>query len=218
MNQHAKQLLISGAKALDLALTGEQLARLDLFAEELKKWSRKINITAITDDEGIAVKHFVDSLSLLKVVRGPGRLLDIGSGAGFPGIPVKIAEPDLEIVSVDAVVKKISFQKQAVRLLNLVQFTATHVRAETLNTTYPEYFDWVVSRAFSDIPSFVAMALPLLKNDGRIVAMKGRNAAEEIAAAEGALSRLGARVDSVHDFPLPGAGDARSLVVMVKKQ
>ena len=217
MNQHAKKLLISGAQELGITLTAEQASRLDLLAEELKKWSRKINITAITDDEGIAVKHFVDSLSLLKVVQGPGKLLDIGSGAGFPGIPVKIVAPELEIVSVDAVVKKISFQKQAIRLLNLVQFTATHVRAETLNTTYPEYFDWVVSRAFSDIPSFVAMALPVLKSDGRIVAMKGRNAAEEITAAKAALDKLGVRVDSVLDFQLPGSGDARSLVVIVKK-
>jgi 16S rRNA (guanine527-N7)-methyltransferase len=217
MNQHAKNLLVSGTKELGIDLSGEQLARLDLYAEELKKWNRKINLTAITDDEGIAVKHFVDSLSLMKVVQGSGRLLDIGSGAGFPCIPVKIVLPDLEMVSVDAVVKKISFQKQAVRLLNLVQFTATHVRAETLEETYPEYFDWVVSRAFSDIPSFVAMALPLLKSDGRIVAMKGRNAAEEVVAAEDALAKMGVRVDSIENFPLPGAGDARSLVVMVKK-
>jgi 16S rRNA (guanine527-N7)-methyltransferase len=217
MNQHAKNLIASGAKELGISLSAEQLARLDLFGEELKKWSRKINITAITDDEGIAVKHFVDSLTLLKVVRGPGRMLDIGSGAGFPCIPVQIVVPDLEIVSVDAVVKKISFQKQAVRLLNLVQFTATHVRAETLGASYPEYFDWIVSRAFSDIPTFVAMALPLLKNDGRIVAMKGRSAAEEVAAAEDALAAMGVRVESVLEFPLPGSGDARSLVVIVKK-
>ena len=216
MNQHAKDLLVAGAKELGFPLSADQLSALNSFAKELKKWSRKINITAITDDEGIAVKHFVDSISLMKVVHGPGRLLDIGSGAGFPCIPVKIVHPEIEMVSVDAVVKKISFQKQAVRLLNLVQFTATHVRAETLSETYPEYFDWVVSRAFSDIPSFVAMALPLLKSEGRIVAMKGRNAAEEVAAAEGALAEMGARVESVLDFQLPGAGDARALVVITK--
>ena len=217
MNQHAKELLVTGARELGLSLSAAHLAALNLFAEELKKWSRKINITAITDDEGIAVKHFVDSLTLLKVVHGSGRLLDIGSGAGFPCIPVKLVLPDMEMVSVDAVVKKISFQKQAVRLINLLQFTATHVRAETLAATYPEYFDWVVSRAFSDIPSFVAMALPLMKSDGRIVAMKGRNAAEEVADAQGALAEMGAEVESVVNFPLPGSGDARALVVIVKK-
>ena len=216
MIQVAKELLKKGAEELGIGLTDAQLNSLNLFAEELKKWNRKINLTAITDDEGIAVKHLVDSLSLLKVVRGPGRLLDIGSGGGFPCIPVKIVQPDLDIVSVDAVVKKVSFQKQAVRLLNLTTFTAMHVRAETLAEQYPESFDWVVSRAFSDIPSFVAMALPVLKQEGRIVAMKGRNAAEEIAAAEGDLAKLGARVESVQEFQLPCSGDARSLVIIAK--
>ena len=216
MIQSAKELLKKGAAELGIGLTDAQLNSLNLFAEELKKWNRKINLTAITDDEGIAVKHLVDSLSLLKVVRGPGRLLDIGSGGGFPCIPVKVVQPDLDIVSVDAVVKKVSFQKQAVRLLNLATFTAMHVRAETLAEQYPESFDWVVSRAFSDIPSFVAMALPVLKQEGRIVAMKGRNAADEIAAAEGELAKLGARVESVLEFPLPCSGDARSLVIIAK--
>lgn len=216
MIRSAKELLKKGAAELGIGLTDAQLNSLNLFAEELKKWNRKINLTAITDDEGIAVKHLVDSLSLLKVVRAPGRLLDIGSGGGFPCIPVKVVQPDLDIVSVDAVVKKVSFQKQAVRLLNLATFTAMHVRAETLAEQYPESFDWVVSRAFSDIPSFVAMALPVLKQEGRIVAMKGKNAADEIAAAEGELAKLGARVESVLEFPLPCSGDARSLVIIAK--
>ena len=217
MNQSAKDLLIAGAKEMGVSLSNAQLASLNLFAEELKKWNKKINLTAIDDDRGIAVKHLVDSLSLLKVVQGEGRLLDIGSGGGFPCIPAKIALPDLEVVSVDAVVKKISFQKQAVRLLNLVRFEAIHVRAETLAEKYAGYFDWVVSRAFSDIPSFVAMALPLLKSDGRIVAMKGRNAAEELAVAQGVLEQMGVRVESSQEFPLPGSGDARCLLVLVKK-
>lgn len=216
MIERAKELLKNGAAELGIELSPAQFDSLNRFAEELKKWNRKINLTAITDDEGIAVKHLVDSLSLLKVVRGPGRLLDIGSGGGFPGIPVKIVRPDLEIVSVDAVVKKISFQKKAVRLLGLTDFTALHVRAETLAVDYAEAFDWVVSRAFSDIPSFVAMALPALKGGGRIVAMKGKNAAEEIAAAEGALAKLGATVVAVDEFTLPGSGDGRSLVVIAK--
>lgn len=217
MNQAAKDLLSAGARELGLHLSPNQLARLDQFAEELKKWNRKINLTAIADDQGIAVKHLVDSLSLLQVVQGGGRLLDIGSGGGFPGIPAKIALPELEIVSVDAVVKKISFQKQAVRLLNLADFTPLHVRAETLAEDYAGYFDWVVSRAFSDIPSFVAMALPVLKEGGRIVAMKGKNTAEEVAAAEGDLARLGAQVESVREFLLPGSGDARALVVIARQ-
>lgn len=214
MTPRAKELLATGAGELGISLSREQLRLLDIFAEELKKWNRKINLTAITDDEGIAVKHLVDSLSLLKVIQGAGRLLDIGSGGGFPGIPVKIVRPEIEVVSVDAVVKKISFQKQAVRLLGLTQFTATHARAELLSETYPEYFDWVVSRAFSDLAPFVAMALPVLKPEGVIVAMKGPGAADEIVEAGAKLTELGARVDSVLDFRLPVSGDARSLIIL----
>lgn len=216
MNQRAKDLLVSGARELGIELTKEQAQRLDQFAEELKKWNKKINLTAITDDDGIALKHLVDSLSLLKVVRGPGKMLDIGSGGGFPCIPVQVVEPDLEVVSVDAVVKKISFQKQAVRLLNLANFTALHVRAETLAASYPETFHWIVSRAFSDLPSFVTMALPLMRADGRIVAMKGRNAAEEVEEAAETLERLGVLVERIEKFNLPGSDEARALIVMRK--
>jgi 16S rRNA (guanine527-N7)-methyltransferase len=217
MNQRAKDLLATGARELGVELSPGQLASLNQFAEELKKWNRKINLTAIDDDEGIAVKHFVDSLSLLKVIGGNGRMLDIGSGGGFPCIPVRIALPELEIVSVDAVVKKISFQKQAARLLKLDRFEAIHVRAETLAEQYAASFDYVVSRAFSDIPSFVAMALPVLKPGGRIIAMKGRNTAEEIAAAHEALASLGVMVQKVTEFPLPCSGDARALVELARK-
>ncbi|GFO56797.1 ribosomal RNA small subunit methyltransferase G [Geomonas sp. Red276] len=216
MNKRAKDLLAKGIAELGISLSSAQLTALDLFAEELKKWNRKINLTAIFDDQGIAVKHFVDSLTLLKVVNGGGKLLDIGSGGGFPCIPAKIALPDLDVLSVDSVVKKISFQKQAARLLKFERFEALHVRAEDLDGDYAGAFDWVVSRAFSEIPLFVSMALPVLKETGTIVAMKGRNGAEEAAASEGELARMGARIEKVIEFPLPCSDEHRSLVLIRK--
>jgi 16S rRNA (guanine527-N7)-methyltransferase len=217
MNKTARELLAKGAQELGLELTAAQLAALDLFAEELKKWNKKINLTAITGDEDIAVKHLLDSLTLLKAVNGQGRLLDIGSGGGFPCIPVKIVRPELSVLSVDAVVKKISFQKQAARLLKLSNFEALHVRAETLAQQYAGSFDWIVSRAFAEIPLFVSMALPLLKNGGRIVAMKGRNANEEVIASENELAKLGVRLEITHEFVLPHSDAVRALLVLVKK-
>lgn len=213
MKPAAKELVAAGARELGLALSPGQLEQLDLLAEELKKWNRKINLTAITDDDGIAVKHLVDSLTLLKVVRGPGRLLDLGSGGGFPCLPVKVAEPTLEIVSVDAVVKKISFQKQAVRLLGLEQFTALHVRGEALAEEYGHSFDWIVSRAFSDIPTFLSMAKPLLKPQGRIVAMKGPGGAQEEEAAREEVTGMGLTLVDIVEFRLPGSTEQRSLLV-----
>jgi len=217
MNKSARELLAKGAQELGLKLSATQLAALDTFAEELKKWNKKINLTAITGDEDIAVKHLLDSLTLLKAVQGEGRLLDIGSGGGFPCIPVKIVQPELSMLSVDAVVKKISFQKQAARLLKLTDFEALHVRAETLAEQYAGSFDWIVSRAFAEIPLFVSMALPLLKTGGRIVAMKGRNATEEATAAETELAKMGVRLETVHEFVLPCSEAARALLIMVKE-
>lgn len=216
MKAAAKELLAAGSRALGLSLSAGQLKDLDLLAEELKRWNRKINLTSITDDEGIALKHLVDALTLLKVVRGPGRLLDLGSGGGFPCIPVKVAVPDLEVVSVDSVVKKISFQKQAARLLKLEGFLALHARGESLADAYGNSCDWVVSRAFSDIPTFVGMALPLLKREGRIVAMKGPGGAQEAEEAREYLDRVEVRLESMEEFLLPGSIEQRSLLTFVK--
>jgi 16S rRNA (guanine527-N7)-methyltransferase len=214
VNERAKETLARGASELGLHLTPAELGMLYAFAAELKKWSRKINLTAITVDEEIAVKHFLDSLTLLKIVGRAGRLLDVGSGGGFPAIPLKIACRDLHVVSVDAVEKKIIFQRHAARLLGLHGFEALHARGEELAARHAGSFDWVVSRAFSDIPTFVRIALPLLKENGRIVAMKGRRGGEEARTVSVALADLKVQVTGIIEFRLPVSGDARSLIVM----
>ena len=218
MNERAREHLVRGAAELGLQLTTAELGKLYHFAEELKKWGRKINLTAITADEEIAVKHFLDSLTLLKVVGLKGHLLDIGSGAGFPAIPLKIACRDLQITSVDAVEKKIIFQRHAARLLGLHNFEALHARGEELVVHHSGAFNWVVSRAFSDLPTFVRIALPLLHKGGWMVAMKGRGGREEAATVSSALADLGVRVCAIHEFPLPVSRDARSLIVMARRE
>ncbi|GFE56986.1 16S rRNA (guanine(527)-N(7))-methyltransferase RsmG [Geobacter sp. AOG1] len=214
MNERAKELFSRGLTQLGLQLTSAELGKFYQLATELTKWSRKINLTAIRGDEDIVVKHFLDSLTLLRAIGSKGSLLDIGSGGGFPALPVKIACHDLHVVSVDAVEKKIIFQRHAARLLGLHHFDALHVRGEELAVNYAGHFDWVVSRAFSDIPTFVRMALPLIKGSGKIVAMKGRGGKDEARAAEHPLIDMGARVVEVMEFTLPVSGDARSLVII----
>ena len=216
MNEPAKKLLVTGATELGLHLTSAQLGSFYTYAGELTKWSKKINLTAIKTDEDIALKHFVDSLTLAKVVKNKGRLLDIGSGGGFPAIPLKIVLHDLHVMSVDAVEKKVIFQRHVARLLHLHDFEAVHARGEELGRSHAGHFDWIVSRAFSDIPTFAAMTLPLLKSDGRLIAMKGRGGREEAEAAKGALDDLGACVVELLEFRLPVSGDARYLVVIEK--
>jgi 16S rRNA (guanine527-N7)-methyltransferase len=214
VNERAKGLLVSGAGELGLKLAPDELGKLYAFASELKKWSRKINLTAIRGDEDIAVKHFLDSLVLLRVVGLKGHLLDIGSGGGFPAIPLKIARRELQVLSVDAVEKKIIFQRHVARLLGLHGFEALHARAEELAAQRGGCFDWVVSRAFADIPTFVRIALPLLKEQGKIIAMKGRGGREEAEAAVPALRVMGAEVGEIREFQLPVSGDARSLIII----
>jgi 16S rRNA (guanine527-N7)-methyltransferase len=217
VNERAKGLLVTGAGELGVKLSAAELGKLYAFAAELKKWSRKINLTAIRGDEEIAVKHFLDSLVLLRVVGVKGDLLDIGSGGGFPAIPLKIARRELQVVSVDAVEKKVIFQRHAARHLGLHGFEALHVRAEELAAQRGGRFDWVVSRAFADIPTFVRIALPLIREQGKIIAMKGRGGREEAEAAGAALRGMGGEVSEIIEFHLPVSGDARSLIIINRR-
>jgi len=218
MNQDAKDLLVRGAAQLGVELTPAEVGKFALFAAELKKWNRKINLTAITTEREIAIKHFVDSLALCRVVNKGGRLLDLGSGGGFPVIPFAIVHPRSESVSVDAVEKKVIFQRHVGRTLGLHHFEAIHARGEELAGRFPSHFDWVVSRAFSDIPTFVRMALPLLAPGGRIVAMKGQAGREEAETSRPALASLGVEIREMMEFSLPLSGDNRSLIIMGRCQ
>lgn len=212
MNARACRILREGAAELGVALSDELLASFSLFADELKKWNRKINLTAITSDEDIAVKHFIDSLALCRLVSGDDELLDLGSGGGFPVLPLVLVLPDLRAVSVDAVEKKIIFQRHVARLLGCRRFEAVHARGENLPRVLGRCFNRIVSRAFSDIPSFARMAQPLLSPGGTIIAMKGRGGQEEADAARGILAEMSLDVVRVTEYRLPFSGDARALI------
>ena len=209
-----QEYLELGAEQLGIVLEQTHVEKFTLFATELCKWNRKINLTAITRPEDIAVKHFLDSLVILKHVHISGELLDIGSGGGFPAIPLKIVIPAADIISIDAVEKKILFQRHVARLLCLENFTALHARVEDLVEEYPERFNRIVSRAFSDIPKYVQLALPLLAPDGVIIAMKGREGKSEAEMSAAKLTVLGAVVADIHEFHLPFSGESRSLVII----
>jgi len=214
VNDRARELLVRGAVEVGVELSSAELGRFYRFASELRKWSKKINLTAITAEEEIAIKHFVDSLTLLKVVGARGRLLDIGAGAGFPAIPVNIVRHDLQVTTVDAVEKKVIFQRHTARLLGLHNFEAVHARGEDLSGRYAGSFNWIVSRAFADIPTFVRIALPLLAAKGKIIAMKGRGGRDEAQLVSSALAELGVRVVDILEFHLPISGDARTIIVI----
>lgn len=216
MSQSMRILLDEVSPRVGVNLTGAQLDKLTLFSEELLKWNRKINLTAITDEREMAVKHFADSLALVKVIGSEGSLLDVGSGGGFPAIPLKIAIPALSVVSVDAVEKKIMFQRHVARVMELEDFTAIHARCETLQEKFSGRFNWVVSRAFSDLNLFARLAAPFLKDNGVIVAMKGKRGEEEAQASGPALAEVAISVEDIVEFTLPLTGDRRTLVLLKK--
>lgn len=210
------QLLSRCAGEMNLEITDRQISSFISLLSELKKWNSKFNLTSIKEDEDVVLKHFVDSLLLLSAVKPQGMLLDIGSGGGFPALPLKIMLPNFEVVSVDAVEKKILFQRHMARLLDLRSFSALHARVEQLPEKFLGAFDWVVTRAFSDIVTFAALGFPYLKQQGCLVAMKGKRGAEEVAAAEDELAGCGMRILSCIYKRLPVSGDERYLVVMQK--
>lgn len=209
------QLLLADS---GLALPTATLAALETFLAELLRWNQKVNLTSITEPAEAREKHLLDSLSLLPLVRGDERLLDIGSGGGFPSIPLKLASPGLQVVSVDAVQKKIAFQRHVARLLGLKGFTAEHLRVEQL----PHHplgvggFDLVVSRAFAALDQFAALALPCLAPAGRIIAMKGAEGEKELQQHSEALSSLGLVCSELRVLRLPRSGAMRSLIVLTR--
>lgn len=186
-----EQYLAELLDAQGLTLEPEQMAMLTIHARELALWNKTINLTTITDAQEMAKKHFADSLYALQYVMpvdepGPVSVLDVGSGGGFPAIPFAVASEHLQVVSVDAVRKKISFQQHVAALIKLGNFNAVHSRVQELDKTLGYYpaFDCIVSRAFAALDLFVELALPWLRPGGRLVSYKSLTLDGELAALQ----------------------------------
>jgi 16S rRNA (guanine527-N7)-methyltransferase len=198
----------------NMRLSEKCITSFELYVAELKKWNNKVNLTAICKDSDIVVKHLIDALFFISCVNTDDNVLDIGSGPGIPAIPLKIVKPDVRVVSVDAVNKKIMFQKHISRLLEFYAFEALHARVESLHSTHAGSFDVITSRAFSRLDLFVSLAAPLLKSGGRLIAMKGPEVLSEINGAGSILSSLGLEVSSITNYSLPMDKGNRSLVTI----
>jgi 16S rRNA (guanine527-N7)-methyltransferase len=217
--------LADGARALGLRLSDRQLAAFQLYYEELVAWNDKFNLTAITDYEQVQVRHFLDSLSCLlaeevrrALARPEARAIDIGSGAGFPGIPLKLVCPGLHLTLLEATGKKVSFLEHMVQRLGLQRVTAVHARAEELahDPAQREAYDLALARAVADLPALVEYALPFCKPGGWFVAQKGETGAAEAWNAARALEMLGGELRRVVHVELSGLPEDRSLVVVAK--
>ncbi len=189
-----------------IAVTAAQTAAFEKYADLLIEWNQKMNLTAITEKSEIAVKHFIDSISLLKTVEIPenSSLIDIGTGAGFPGIPLKIMRPDIELTLLDSLNKRLLFLEEVCSELN-IKAALIHGRAEELSRDkkYRESFDIAVSRAVANLPALCEYCIPYIKVGGSFAAMKGPDGKAELEAASNAVKILGCTVAKVDTFPLP---------------
>jgi len=203
-----------------VTLTRRQLEAFAWYAAELLVWNERFNLTAITDPSAIETKHFVDSLSCLLALkpRPAERLVDIGTGAGFPGLPLKIVLPRLPVTLVEATGKKAEFCQHIVDGLGLEGVTVVHARAEDVGQM-PEHraaYDWAVARAVAGMPVLAEYLLPLVKLGGKAIAQKGETGPAEAHAADGALRLLGGRVQQLIPVELPRIPETRYLVVLEK--
>ena len=214
------ELLAAGARTLlSLELTLEQLAAFQVFAAELVRWNQDINLTAITDPEAIQVRHFLDSLSILAVLPpGAAAVVDVGTGAGFPGLPLKIARPELRLTLVEATGKKAAFCQALVERLQLQDVTVLKARAEELgqDPAHRECYDWALARAVAEVAVLAEYLLPLVRVGGHALAQKGEGAPAEAQAAEGAIHKLGGELERIVPVELPGLAEKRFLVVLHK--
>ncbi len=202
---------------LNLNLTSAQVKAFRVYAEELLAWNAHTNLTAITDPEGIDVRHFADSLSCLLVMRSrlAGSLVvDVGTGAGFPGLPLKIVCPSFHLTLVEATGKKVDFLRHIVDRLKLTDVTLIHERAETLGQmpAHREQYDWALARAVAAMPTLAEYLLPLVKVGGHCLAQKGESAFQEIVEAQTAIKLLGGHVEQLKAVELPTVAETRYLV------
>ncbi len=181
------------------------------------EWNEKINLTAIKDEKEFIVKHFIDSLTIGEWIKAGKRILDIGTGAGFPGVPLKIYYPDLEVTLIDSVKKKIMVLEDVIEKLKLDRIEALHIRAEELakDSNYREKFDSVTTRAVSRLATIAEYMLPFVKIGGKAICMKGPNIEQELKEAEKAIKLLGGEIEKIEKIEINGEFERN--IMMIKK-
>ena len=218
-----KKILLEGAVKLRVDLDEAAVDRLSVYKDFLKEYNKKVNLTSIVEDEEIIVKHFLDSLTVLTeidITEG-ANMIDVGTGAGFPGLVLKIAREKLNLVLVDSTMKKVRFLEETVKRLGLEDGSVRciHARAEELFRQQPELsggFDYAISRAVARLPRLVEYCLPYVKSGGEFVAMKGRNYGEELEESREIVKKLGGKISNVKEITLPNSDIVHSIIKIKK--
>lgn len=209
-----KEILVTGSEEIGVVLSDQVIESYLLYIEELKRWNARINLTAFTTDMEIGVKHFLDSLTVAPYLHGAQSVLDIGAGAGFPGLPLKILSPAIELLLLEASQKKVFFLRHIIRELKLEGVEIVHGRAEAseMKKRYAGSFDLVLSRALADLPTSLHLAFPYTQKGGYIVSMRGKKGEEETHAVD--WEALGLQLREVKKLTLPFVGGDRVLLIV----
>lgn len=206
-------------ETMGINITPKQIEQFYLYMKVLLEWNEKMNLTAITNPKEIIVKHFVDCSTIIREIEEDEEIIDIGTGAGFPGIPIKILKPELKITLVDSLNKRIHFIEEVIKILNLTNIKLIHARVEDLahQEEYREKFDKVVSRAVAPLNVLLEYTIPFLKVGGKCICMKGSNVEEEIENSKKALKVFNVEVEKKKSIVLPEINLPRNIVSIVKK-
>ena len=206
------------SRELKIRFSVEQLEQFFEYMNLLIEWNEKINLTAITDPEEIILKHFIDSITILKELEDNSKIVDVGTGAGFPGIPLSIMNSTLKITLVDSLNKRLIFLQEVVNKLNLKNIEIVHARAEEFgqNKKYRESFDFATSRAVANLSTLSEYLIPLVKVNGKVISMKAADAQDEINEAQKAIEILGGKIEKIEEFNLPQSDIGRTVITIKK--
>lgn len=218
--QEFEQKIKTYADETKIVLNEQQIHQFYQYMELLLEWNEKINLTAITNPEEIIVKHFIDSLTIAKHVKENARLIDVGTGAGFPGIPLKIIREDIEITLLDSLNKRVNFLNEVIRELKLSKIQAVHSRVEDFakDKKNRESFDYATSRAVANLSTLSEYLIPLVKIGGNAISMKGSEVDEEMKQSQKAISLLGGKIETIETFQLPQSDINRNIIIIHKSQ
>lgn len=210
---------IEETSKLGIKLTKEQLNKLEQFYELLITWNEKMNLTRITEKEDVYLKHFYDSLTLVKVIdlNQNLTLCDVGSGAGFPGIVLKIVFPDLKIKLIDSLLKRVNYLNEIIKELNLLDIEAIHTRAEDYARNHREEYDIVTARAVANLKILSELCIPMVKVNGNFIAMKA-NIEEELEESKDIIKNLNSEIEKIETFYLPLEESNRNIILIKKTQ
>ena len=218
MNNDFKNKIIELSNKINVEITDEQISKYYEYMNLLLEWNEKINLTAITKEDEIILKHFIDSMTVIKYIEKNSEIIDVGTGAGFPGIPIAIMRKDTNLTLLDSLNKRVNFLNEVSYNLNLKNIKNIHGRAEDFgqNKNERENYDIAISRAVANMTTLVEYLIPFVKIGGYCICMKGSEIESEIEQAKYAIKELGGKIEKIDNFYLPDSNIVRNVVIIKK--